>query len=276
MERIQAAIAKAREERQNQAGTGAARKRSSGTTKAERDALWNALPEFQPKVSLLQRNRIMTFQNSPEATTFDIARTRVLRQVQEHGWRRMAITSPTPSCGKSTISVNLAMSIARQKDVRAILIEADMRRPTISDLLGEVTRRSVSDLLSGKAEFADCAIRIGQNLALVTQEQGTRDASDILLAGRVAGILSEIEARYAPDLIICDTPPLLINDDTLAFLAHMDCSLLVAAAGTTKIKELDNCERELAAQTNVMGIVLNKARYIDKSSYAYSYDYDNV
>jgi len=271
MERIQAAIAKAREERQSLTP---APGRAAPAPRVDPETLWAALPEFLPKPALLERNRVMAYHSSPGATAFDITRTRALRIMQEKGWRRMAVTSPTPACGKSTISVNLALSLARQKDVRAILIEADMRRPAITSLLGQRTRRSVDELLTGGADFADCAVRIGTNLALVTQNQPSHEASDILLAQKVGAVLADIEARYAPDIMIFDTPPLLINDDTLAFLAHLDCALLVAAAGRTRVNEIDRCERELSAQTHVLGVVLNKCRFASKEYGGYSgYDY---
>ena len=268
MERIQAAIAKAREERQ----LGQTRRGGAAVPRVDPDTLWQALPAFLPKAALLERNRVMALQNSSEAVAFDIARTRTLRVLQEKGWKRVAVTSPTPACGKSTISLNLALSLARQKDVRAILIEADMRRPTLTWLLGHRSRRSVDELLTGQADFSDCALRIGENLAIVTQSQPTKEASDILLAQKIGGILADIEARYAPTVMLFDTPPLLVNDDTLAFLAHMDCALLVAAAGRTKVREIDNCEREVSAQSNVLGVVLNKCRFMDKE-YGYSYEY---
>ena len=65
-------------------------------------------------------------------------------------------------------------------------------------------------------------------------------------------------------------PPMLVNDDTLAFLHNVDAAMLVAAAGSTTISEIDACERELAAHTSVMGVVLNKCRYTGRD---YGSDY---
>jgi len=70
--------------------------------------------------------------------------------------------------------------------------------------------------------------------------------------------------------VLFDMPPLLAGDDALAFIGHVDCVLLVAAAETSTIEEVDTCERELAAHTNVLGVVLNKCRYPDRQ-YGYSY-----
>ena len=69
--------------------------------------------------------------------------------------------------------------------------------------------------------------------------------------------------------MIFDMPPMLVSDDAMAFMGQVDCVLIVAAAETTTINEIDRCERELAAQTNVLGVVLNKCRYLERS-YGYS------
>ena len=70
--------------------------------------------------------------------------------------------------------------------------------------------------------------------------------------------------------MLFDMPPMLEADDIMAFARHLDCVLLVAGAEKTTIKQLDMCETELASQTNVMGVVLNKCHYIG-SEYGYGY-----
>jgi Mrp family chromosome partitioning ATPase len=70
--------------------------------------------------------------------------------------------------------------------------------------------------------------------------------------------------------MLFDMPPLLVNDDTIGFLRHVDCAMVVAAAEHTSVKEIDECERELASHTNVLGVVLNKCRFTGRK---YGYDY---
>jgi Mrp family chromosome partitioning ATPase len=72
--------------------------------------------------------------------------------------------------------------------------------------------------------------------------------------------------------VIFDMPPMLAGDDAIGFLHNVDCALLVAAAGSTTIAQVDACERDIAAHTNVLGVTLNKCRYLDKDQ-AYGYDY---
>lgn len=271
MERLQAAIIKAREKQKgSQQGTPAAP--GTATNTSTKPQVWDDIPYLSLKDNVLRRNRIVSMYSEADATPFDILRTRALRAMQEHGWRRLAITSPTPACGKSTVSLNLALSIARQPNTRAIEMEIDMRNPSQNRLLGlngkSDRKGSVGDVLSGRARFGDLAFRAGDDLALVTNAAPVRNASDILLGDQVGDILAEIEASYQPNTMIFDMPPVLVNDDTMAFMQHVDCVLIIAAAGRSTIAEIDRCERELASQTNVLGVVINKCEF-GETTYGY-------
>jgi len=283
MERLEVAIKKARGQQADAQATPAAGEAGDPSAQPQVPAglqeTWTNLPQISLNRADLRRNRIFAHEASNEATAFDLLRTRTLRQMQEHGWRRLAITSPTPSCGKSTLAVNMALSLGRQEKIRTIEIEMDMRRPSQSRLLGldkatgRTTEPAVARVITGKADFADVARRVGPNLAFVSNETAMRNASDILLDSNVGEILSEIEARYKPDVMLFDMPPVLYTDDTLAFMQHVDCALVIAAAESSTISEIDRCERELAAQTNVMGVVLNKCRLSNEKYGNYEYEY---
>lgn len=266
MERLQAAITKAREKQKGMAPQSASRQNSGPAPQSEASALWQGLPEVTFNPRTLTQNRIVSMEASAEATPFDMLRTRTMRIMQEQGWKRLAVTSPTPACGKSTVALNLAFSMARQPNTSAIQIEADMRQPSQNRLLGlsRQDRRSgssVADLLSGQTQFSEAAIRRGNDLAFVTNEAPVRNASDILLGEGVGDVLAQIEADYQPHAMIFDMPPVLVNDDTMAFMQHVDCVLIIAAAERSTVAEIDRCERDLASQTNVLGVVLNKCHF---------------
>ena len=82
-----------------------------------------------------------------------------------------------------------------------------------------------------------------------------------------------IEEAYQPDLVLFDLPPLLSSDDTLGFISNIDCALIVAMAERTTAQNIDLCESELAAHSNVAGIVLNRCRY---ASGQYGYGYSDL
>ena len=259
MERIQSAIAKARESRGDRPG---AEPRRQAETSSPRSEAWAAVPAVDLDRRRLKENRIVALGGGPDVTAFDILRTRTVQQMRPKSWTRLAITSPTSGCGKSMIAANLALSLTRQPETSVILVEMDMRRPALSQTLGLEVRHSVADLLTGHGQVKDNAVRVGDNLIVATSHAPAQNPSDLLQSASIGQFLADLDARFAPSFIIFDTPPLLVNDDTLAFLGHVDCALLVAGAETTSIKEVDRCEREIAAHTDVLGVILNKCRYM--------------
>lgn len=275
MERLQAAIAKARAERQGLApAVPIAPPGPAGGAVVEEGvaAAWAALTPFNPPARTFEAGRIVSMTGGRDAPAFDVVRTKVLHQMKQNGWKRLAITSPTAGCGKSTVALNLGFSLSRQKDRRTILCEADLRRPSMARTLGIKDRNSFARVLTGDGGFAQNALRYGDNFALSITDQAARHPAETLHGSGVPDILDRIEADYAPDIMIFDLPPLMVTDDALAFLVHVDCVLLIAAAEMSTVSQIDSCEREIASRSNVMGVVLNKCRY-SGPEYGYGYGY---
>jgi protein-tyrosine kinase len=248
--------------------------RANGVARPEPDsevaARWRALSEFRPDPKLMKRNHVVGFfsgrEGGKEAAAIDMMRTRIVQEMRKNGWRRLAVTSPNPSCGKTTVCLNLGFSLGRQTNQRTIVADMDMRRPGMAKLLGMRRSDSFSRVLEGRAEAAENLVRYGENLAFGTNTGPARNPAELLQSPEMAEALARIEADYAPTIVLCDVPPMLLADDMLAFAPHVDCVLLLAAAETTSIDDLDLCERELSAHTNVLGVVLNKCRYTDPGS----------
>ena len=153
--------------------------------------------------------------------------------------------------------------------MRTILMELDLRRPSLAATLGITGAGSFSQVLQGRAGFGDAAYRYGDGLAIAPNAGPVRNPAELLHGSSVPTALALIEANYAPDVMLFDMPPMLVSDDAMVLMGQVDAVLLVAAAETTTVKEIDACERELASQTNVMGVVLNKCRYMGPE-YGYS------
>ncbi len=271
MEKIQSAIAKARATRDANAGmqTTSAAAPGAGPLGGQ-TAAWASLPALHLDGADLRKKRIVAYAGGQEAVSFDVMRTKVLQQIRANGWRRLAVTSPTAGCGKSTISVNLALSLARQPELRTVLLDLDLRRPSLAKMLGIHDRPSFAQVLAGKLSFDQVAMRYAEGLAVAANDGPAHHPAELLHGSSVAASLTAIETQYAPDLMIFDMPPMLVSDDTMAFIGQVDAVLLIAAAEMTTIKEVDACERELASQTNVMGVILNKCEYMGKD-YGYTY-----
>jgi protein-tyrosine kinase len=267
MERIQAAIAKAKEAREHAAPV--PRRPAGAEARAPRPApqrptgpVWAELESFAPDPGVMRDNRIVTFERrDPVHATFDMMRTKAVRMMRDKGWTSLGITSPTAGCGKTTVGLNLAFSLAHQPDMRSVVMDLDLRRPAMARHLGLTKPQSMASVLQGTREIAENFVRTGETLAIGTSARGIRSASEILQHAVTARVLADLRTAFQPDIIIYDLPPMLVNDDVLAFLPHVDCVLLVAAAERSRLDEIDKCEQDLAEQSNVLGVILNKCRY---------------
>ena len=280
MERLQIALEKARSQRSESATPtpkSGPISDPADTTPHTPDApdtgAWESLAEFRCQKKKLHRNRIVTFEGGKESAPYDMLRTRVLQQAKHHGWRRVAIVSPHSNCGKSTVAANLAFSLSRQRDKRSIVLDLDLRRSGLTKILDQSGPYGMGDVLDGQVSFADHAKRYGPNVIFGFNNGTTiRTPSEILQDSRAKEILDKIEATYAPDLMLFDMPPLMASDDNFGFLHNVDAALLIVAAEKTSMAQIDVAERHIAELTNVMGIVLNKCRYMS-GAHGYEYDY---
>lgn len=223
---------------------------------------WASLEELDPAPSTTFRSRIVTIDRSdPAHAPFDMMRTRVLQSLRQNNWTSIAITSPTASCGKSLVALNLAFSLAHQQDCRTLLVDLNLKRPQIGKMLDVDGQTSMEDFLKGDAQIHDVFRRYGDNLAVGTNHQPVQFSAELLQSLEAARILQDLRVRMGPDVILYDLPPMLSSDDVTAFLPNVDCAILVAAAEHSTFAEVDRCERYLSERTNMLGVVLNKCRY---------------
>ena len=277
MERIQSAIAKARAARHALSEV-APQAQTPGVlaapaTGVDLTAAWMELAEAPLDARKLAAGRIVAHRPGPEAASFDLMRTNLMRHLRGNGWTRVAITSPTSGCGKTTTSLNLAFSLARQADLRVMVLELDLRRPAIARTLGLGGKWRFAGVLDGSETAQNQLLRWGSNLAFGMNTVPAPSPAELLSSARAADAIDAIEDYFRPDVILFDMPPTLVSDDTIAFLDQVDCALMVAAAEQSTVGQIDRTGKELAEHTKVLGVVLNKCRFMDQED-GYGYDGD--
>lgn len=267
MEKLQAALDKARKAREGQEPEHDRARNTVKTPKRSKDVdgLWEDLTPFDVSSDQLEDRRIHTRVAGTKATPFDILRTKVLLQMRQNDWKRIAITSPMPQSGKTTTACNLALGLGRQSDLRSIVLDLDLRDPSISDFFNVNPIHGIDEVLTGQVDFEDQAMRFGHNVAFSMATVPDADPTRVLLAEETGDVIDDIEKRFKPDIMIFDLPSMLVNDDTRAFLKNVDCALIVARANKTRYNQFDNCEKEIAQQTNVLGTILNAYRHTGSS-----------
>jgi len=255
MDRVGAAIRKARDQ---QAAAGV---RQDPPRDRPGGSAWAELVAFDPDPETMARNRVVTFGRiDPACATFDMLRTKLLRLMRRNGWTSIGVTSPTSGCGKTTTSLNLAFSFA-QLELRVLLIDLDLRRPAVARQIGLSRPHSMAEVVQGTRPAAEGFVRCGDNLAIGSGTVANRNSADVLLSAATARGIEDIRRRFTPDVLIYDLPPMLVGDDVLAFMPHLDCVLLVVGAEVSRLDEVDMCLSELAVPATSALVVVNKCRY---------------
>ena len=224
---------------------------------------WNDLPELKLDARHMVRGRIVAAtRRDPSHIAIDMLRTRLMDAIREHGWHTLGITSPRGGCGKTTLAVNLALSLTQQSDFRVGLLDLDLRRPAIAPLLHCERPGDIEAFLRGYRPMAQSLVRYRHNLAIAPNAVPVLGAAELLIDCFPNQAISQMQQALDLDLLIYDLPPMLAADDALAILPAIDAMLLVAAAGETRLGEIDACERDLAQHGKFAGLVLNKCRYM--------------
>jgi capsular exopolysaccharide synthesis family protein len=221
---------------------------------------WNPLLEKLP--SLLDRG--------PSVEQFRSLRSRLYEARDIRPIKSVLITSGMPQEGKSFISANLAISLARHKNSKVLLIDGDMRRYTIHEMLSTTPSPGLADYLASKATVEEILQRaeepenlqginainrsILSNLAFIPGGNGGDRAADLSSSTRFGELLRVVGPLF--DWIIIDSSPVLPVSDAANLARSCDGVMLVARGGVTKYPVAQRAAAELRA-SNVLGFVLN-------------------
>ncbi len=269
MEKIRQAIerAKARIEQQSEAAPDIPLKQVTG-------GLWGASQRQAEAIELnlahLQSRRAVAYDGQDtRSRPFDILRTEVLQSMDLKDWKILAVTSPTPSCGKTLTAVNLALSMGRQHDRQVLLADLDLRKPQVAATLGLKCRDGLLGVVDGSTaiESAIATVRAGKSRFEVLPTAPTANASDLVDSSAFMGVLRDLIVSRRSQIMILDLPPVLTSHDVISILPQVDCVLLVGAVGVSKLAEIEECSKYLQA-TDVVRFVLNK---VPEAATTYAY-----
>ncbi len=207
----------------------------------------------------LSEQRVIAAQNHDQrATCFHMLRTQVLRKMRQENWNTLAITAAITGTGKSLVSANLAVSIAHEVNQTVLLVDLDMRHPSIHKYFGIEPDEGVQDYLNKDIHLSTVLVNPGiERLVLLPGKGSIDNSSELLTSPKMTNLFKEIKSRYKSRYILFNLPPLLETDDAIAFLPSVECALFVLASGKTTESELKNALRLLDG-TNLIGSVFNK------------------
>lgn len=267
MERIHAALEKARRQRDGLKAGGPPRPPdANGNGAGNHVAKTRVVPTDGE--ALRERRVVAPLLHEELADTFRILRTQVVQKLEACGASTLAITSPGAGEGKTLTAVNLAISLSAYADRFVLLVDLDLRRPGVHRLFEIAPDVGLTDYLSRDVPLADCLVSPGiERLVLLPVGAPLLTSSETLASPKMADLAGELKNRYADRIVLYDLPPLLLTDDALVFLRLVDACLLVFEEGATRQADIERA-MELLDGINVIGTVLNKARHTATRRYA--------
>jgi Mrp family chromosome partitioning ATPase len=225
----------------------------------------SALPQtrsVRPDAALLMRQRVLApGADDAAAQAYRMLRTQTLQLLRKHHFNSLAVVSPSPDDGRTLTAINLAIAIGEDPNQTALLVDMDLRKPSVNRYLGLTVTRGVGDCLREQCSLAESLVRLeGYTQLVLLPGAAPLPLSTELLSGDGARRLTtELRQRYADRIVIYDLPPLLATDDALAFLPQVQAVLLVACEGRTRREDVLRC-MELIGRTPLVGTVLNGSR----------------
>jgi protein-tyrosine kinase len=221
-------------------------------------------------------------ERGPAVEQFRSLRSRIFELRDIRPLKTILVSSGLPQEGKSFISTNLALSLARHKNSKVLLIDGDMRRYSLHQILGCESHPGLADYLAGKATVMDVlqrpepsqaasatAMPILPNLTFIAGGNGGDKAADLSGSPRFGELIRLVAPHF--DWIIVDSSPVLPVSDAVNLARWCDGVLLVARGGVTKFPIAQRAQSELKA-SNILGFVLNAVQETPQVGGYYSYD----
>lgn len=205
---------------------------------------------------------------SMAAESYRTLRTNIQYSSFDKEYRVIAVTSSEPEEGKSTTAGNLALCMAKE-DKKVMLIDCDLRKPSLHKKFKTSNLLGLSDVIIGKADLDSVIHRYNKNLFLLTVGKIPPNPSEMLSSKAMSCLLEYLKDNF--DYIILDTPPLKVVTDSQILSAKVDGTILVVRAEKTKRESVKNAVDLLKnVNANIIGMVLNG---IDVSRNKYYYYY---
>jgi protein-tyrosine kinase len=176
----------------------------------------------------------------------------------EHG-NLLMVTSAKPGEGKTFTAINLAMSLASERDLHVLLVDADVQRPSVFQVLGLPPQKGLLDLLSDSSlSPPDVLLRTNvRNLSLMAAGTPSLATTELLASQKMVALMQDIASRYRDRMIILDAPPVLASSEPTVLALHVGQILLVIEAGKTGRRAIEQTLGHISGCANI-SIVFNK------------------
>ena len=235
--------------------------------------------------AILDNKLVSFFQpGSIVAEQFRKLRTYLLRPALKNPPKTILVTSALSGEGKSLISINLAISIAIELQSHALLVDCDLRNPTLSRWFGLQEAKGLSDYLLGQIELPDLIVKTRiDKLSLLCGGSTQENPVELIGSNKMEAMVNELKSRYTDRYIIFDSSPVLATTEPNVLDKMVDGILVVVRAGETPRESVQQAVKMLQ-QDKILGVVLNDlefrtsalhSRYFGTNRYYHDYGYSH-
>jgi len=211
---------------------------------------------------------------SPVSEAYRMLRTNIQFSGSDRPIKVVLLTSSGPSEGKTTTVCNLAVTFA-QSGSRVLIIDADLRKPKVHQVFGVENKIGLTNILVKHEDYKNIALKLPvDNLELIPSGPIPPNPSELLSSNVMKNFINAVREDY--DMVIIDSPPIIMVTDAAVLSAITDGTILVAASGKVQINAMKNAKELLErVNANILGVVLNKIQPQNQDSgYYYYYYYD--
>jgi Mrp family chromosome partitioning ATPase len=220
------------------------------------------------RAQLAQRRVVLPDEPGVAPQAYRMLRTQVLQRVLQHAVRMLGVVSAIDGEGKTLTAVNLALGVAAESNQNVLLVDLDLRRPSVNTLLGLPVEQGLEAWFAGVAAIGDLCRGIEgiERFEVIPTLGPVRGSSEMLANRRTQEMLLELKSAQREGLVILDLPPVLLTDDFLTVAPLLDGVILVASEGITRREDVTRV-RELLGPVRLIGTVLNRASESEKRAY---------
>ena len=199
---------------------------------------------------------------------YKMLRTQVRRRLDKLGANSLAVVGTAADTGKTLTAINLAIAIAADPERTALLVDLDLRKPSIHRRFGIDPTVGIDDCLRGVRVLKEAMLRLRSydRLAILPARECCLDSSELLSTRRTEEMILEMRNRYKDRVLLFDLPPVLQSDDALAFVRHVQAVLIVVGERRTRRDDLLRTI-ELLGDVPIIGTVLNGTRELVDAYY---------
>ena len=216
------------------------------------------IARFTPDTLVLEKNRILNEASREEIVQpYKVLRTRLLHILQEKGWSSVAMVSPTKDDGKTTVAINLSISIGSSMQNNAVLLDLDLLTPSVHSCYGFEPVNGLEDYYKNNFELRDILVSPNlDGLAIAPSTKELQGSSEYLSTHKSAQLMADAKSVSGNSIVIVDLPPMLVSDDAISFIPYVDAVLLVIREGKTSKLDIQRT-LEMLINANIAGVVIN-------------------